>query len=78
MKNVFSAIINILHTASFSIWIFMGAVGVIYELLGHAKFEKILSAIGVENGFSKIWSISIVSFLIWCLLYYIKFKVLKC
>ena len=46
------------------------------DLLGHAKFEKILSVIGITNGFNKIWAVSIVSFLVWCVLYYIKFKVL--
>ena len=76
MKNILRTVLNILHAVSFSIWIFMGGLGVVYELLGHAKFEKILSVIGITNGFNKIWAVSIVSFLVWCVLYYIKFKVL--
>ena len=54
----------------------MGGLGVVYELLGHAKFEKILSVIGITNGFNKIWAVSIVSFLVWCVLY-LRYSVVK-
>ena len=47
-----------------------GALGVIYEIVGHAKFEKILFSIGISNGFEKMW---IFSATMLCLLPIISF-----
>ena len=40
--------------------IIFGLLGAIYEIAGHAKFEQLLSSIGISNGFRLLWIFGIV------------------
>ena len=35
--------------------IIFGLLGAIYEIVGHAKFEQLLSSIGISNGFRLLY-----------------------
>ena len=40
--------------------IIVGLLGALYEMVGHAKFEQLLSSIGISNGFRLLWIFGIV------------------
>ena len=40
--------------------ILFGLLGAIYEIVGHAKFEQLLSSIGISNGFCLLYIFGIV------------------
>ena len=76
MKDVIKMIVQVIHFLSFCGVILAGILGVIYEIIGHAKFEQILSTIGITKGFERIWTASAVMLLLLIITHFIKVKLL--
>ena len=74
MKEILKTIVNIVHVFSFCGVIISGMLGVIYEIIGHTKFEQLLSAIGFSKGFERIWVISTIMLFLLIVTYFIKVK----
>lgn len=74
MKTLFKAIVQVVHILSFCGVLLAGVLGVIYEIVGYAKFEKILSSLGISKGFERIWILSIIMLLLLIVTYFIKTK----
>ena len=74
MKTLFKAIIQVVHILSFCGVLLAGALGVIYEIVGYATFEKMLSSIGISKGFERIWIFSIIMLLLLIVTYFIKIR----
>lgn len=74
MKGVIRIIANVLYVLSFCGVILAGVLGAIYELIGHAKFEQMLSSLGVSNGFKRFWIFSIIMLLFLVITRFIKVK----
>lgn len=74
MKEIIKMIVQVVHVLSFCGVIFSGVLGVVYEIIGHAKFEQVLSAIGISKGFERIWVVSAIMLLLLIITYYIKAK----
>ena len=60
MKKYFKIIVQVLYVISFVGLIFFGVVGTVCEIIGYAKFERALSAIGISNGFDRTFTISYI------------------
>ena len=76
MKEVFKKIVQVEHVLSFCGVKLVGVLGAIYEIIGHAKFEQILSTIGISKGFERIWIVSAIMLLLLIITYFIKAKLL--
>ena len=74
MKEVIRIIIQSVQVFLFCGVMLSGALGVLYEIVGHAKFEKILFSIGISNGFEKIWIISAIMLFLLMVIYIIRNK----
>ena len=67
-------IVQVVHILSFCGVILSGILGAVYEIIGHAKFEQVLSAIGISKGFERIWVVSAIMLLLLITTYFIKTK----
>ena len=74
MKKAIRTIIQVLHILSFCGLMLAGLLGVVYEIIGYAKFQHILSQIGVSNGFQLTGYIGGASLLILIATHFIKAK----
>lgn len=74
MKGVFRRIVEMVNILSFGGVILSVAFGVLYELIGHAKFEQVLSAIGISNGFACCWILGTVMIVLLIVTSFIKEK----
>lgn len=72
MKEIIRSIVQVVHVLSFCGVILSGVLGAIYEIIGHAKFEQILSAIGISKGFERIWIVSAIMLFLLIATYFIK------
>lgn len=75
MKLIFIKIVSVVHTVSFCGVILAGALGALYEIVGYAKFQDMLSAMGISKGFERIWAISAILLLLFIATYFIKNKI---
>lgn len=74
MKEMIKKIIQVAHVLSFSGVIFSGGLGAVCEIIGYAKFEQVLSAIGISKGFDRYWLVSVIMLLLLISTYFIKAK----
>ena len=74
MKKVIRTIVQALHILSFCVLTFVGLLGVVYEIIGYAKHQQILSAIGISNGLQLAWCVGGGSLLLLILTHFIKEK----
>lgn len=75
MKAILKIIVQVVHVVSFCGVLLVGALGVIYEIIGHVKFEQMLSAIGITKGFERVWIVSVIFLSLLIITYVIKKKV---
>ena len=74
MKETIKIIIKTIHVISFCLLFFVYVIGVIYEIIGRTKFEKIISSIGLSNGSKLLWIVGITDLLLFIATYFIKHK----
>lgn len=74
MKDIIKVIVQVIHIVSFCGVVLVGALGILYEIIGYAKFQQILSAIGMSKGFERIWGIGIITLFLLILTHLIKAK----
>ena len=74
MKEILKIIVQIVHVLSFCGVMLSGILGTVYEIIGHAKFEQLLSAIGISHGFERIWVVSAIMLFLLITTYFIKAK----
>ena len=76
MKEFIRNIVNITHIISFCLLLVVGVMGVIYELIGHVRFERLLKTIGISNSFDKFWILGVVVLFVLLITYFLKAKIL--
>ncbi len=54
MKELLKIFVQVVYVLSFFGVILVGVLGIIYEIIGHAKFEDILSKCGISKGFEYV------------------------
>ena len=74
MKEIIKMIVQVVYVLSFCGVIFSGILGAVYEIIGHAKFEQVLSAIGISKGFEQVWVVSAIMMFLLITTYLIKAK----
>lgn len=74
MKKIVILFVNIIHVVSFCAVLLSGVAGILYEIVGHAKFEQILSDFGISKGFERVWIFSAIMLLLLVVTYFIKSK----
>ena len=74
MKEILKMIVQVVHVLSFCGVILSVILGTVYEIIGHAKFEQVLSAIGISKGFERLWVFSAIMLLLLITTYFIKDK----
>ena len=74
MRERAKRIVKFVHTLSFCGTLIVGALGNVYELVGHAKFEQMLSGIGISNGLGWLWIVFVVMLLLLIATHFIKEK----
>ena len=74
MIDLIKIIIQVIHIVSFCGVTLVGLVGAIYEIIGHVKFEHILTILGITKGFERIWVIGIILLFLLIITYFIKVK----
>ena len=72
MKEITILIIKIIHIISLCGLVLMGILGAIYEIIGHAKYEQLLSTIGVHSGFHRTWIVFIILIIVCIITYFAK------
>lgn len=76
MKRMINVIVQIIHILSFCGIILTGVLGAIYEIIGHSRFEQMLSLIGVSNGFERTRVVGTIMLFLLISTYFIKAKLL--
>lgn len=74
MKEIMKVIIQVIYVLSFCGVILSGVLGAVYEIIGYAKFEQILSTIGLSKGFERVWIVSTIMLFLLITTYFIKAK----
>lgn len=74
MREIFKIVVNAVYILSFFGVILSGLLGVFYEFVGYARFQKILSKIGIYNGFEQVWFISMILLFLLIVTYLTKTK----
>ena len=74
MKETIKMIVQAVHVLSFCGVILSGILGALYEIIGHAKFEQVLYAIGISKGFERVWVVSALMLILLIITYFIKVK----
>lgn len=72
MKEIMKTIVRILHMLSFGGVMLAGALGMIYEIVGYARFEELLSAMGISNGLECIWIFAAIMLIVLISTHFIK------
>lgn len=76
MKDVIKTVVQIVHILSFCGTLLCGALGAVYEIIGPAKYEQLLSSFGISNGFERTWLWAAVMSILLILTHFIKAKLL--
>lgn len=74
MTNIIKICVNVVHVFSFCILMVIGIIGMLYELIGARRYEQILSAMGISNGFKWTWIIGFTALFLLIITYLIKVK----
>ncbi len=74
MKNLIGIVINVIHVFSLCISMLVWVAGIIYEIVGPGKFERMFSAIGIPNAFGRFWLIGSIALILSIITYCIKSK----
>lgn len=74
MRERAKRIVKFVHILSFCGTLIVGALGIVYELVGYAKFEQMLSGIGISNGLGWLWIVGAVMLLLLIATHFIKEK----
>lgn len=63
----------------FVVWglLLCGALGVVYEIIGPAKYEQLLSSFGISNGFERTWLWAVMMLILLLSTHFIKAKLLS-
>lgn len=77
MKEIIKMLVQAVHVLSFCGVILTGVLGAVYEIIGHVRFEQMLSAIGISKGFERIWVVSAIMLVLLIATYIIKTKMSK-
>lgn len=77
MKKYFKIIVQVLYVFSFVGLMLSGVLGAVYEIIGYAKFERALSAIGISNGFDRTLTIAYIIMFLHIATLFIKSKCFK-
>ena len=72
MREVAKFVVQVIHILSFCGTVMVGLLGVIYEIIGHTRFEQLLSRIGISKGFSWIWFVGVTMLSLLIITYLIK------
>ena len=75
MKEIIRVVVNLIHYIALLGTMISGILGVIYEIVGHAKFEKMLSAIGISKGFAFVWIVGLIMLILYVITFFIKMKI---
>ena len=75
MKDVIKTFVQIVHILSFGGLLLCGALGVVYEIIGPAKYEQLLSSFG--NGFERTWLWAVMMLILLLSTHFIKAKLLS-
>ena len=74
MKEIIKMIVQVIHIISICGSMLSLILGAVYEIIGYAKFERMLSAIGVSKGVERFWVISAIMLVLLITTYFIKTK----
>ena len=74
MRGFFNIILSIVNKISFVLVLLFGVSGIIYELFGPAKYEKILQKLKITWSFERIWLFMFVSLIILIITYILRKK----
>ena len=77
MKDVIKTFVQIVHILSFGGLLLCGALGVVYEIIGPAKYEQLLSSFGISNGFERTWLWAVMMLILLLSTHFIKAKLLS-
>ena len=72
MRQVVKIAVQVVQILSLCGTIIAGVLGLIYEIIGHTKFEQLLSRIGISNGFRWIWLVGVTTSSLLIITCYIK------
>jgi len=54
---------------------FVVVLGVLYEIIGHAKFDQLLSKFGIVKGFEFVWVVGVITISLLIITSFLKAKV---
>ena len=77
MKDVIKTFVQIVHILSFGGLLLCGALGFVYEIIGPAKYEQLLSSFGISNGFERTWLWAVMMLILLLSTHFIKAKLLS-
>jgi len=75
MKNLICIAVNIVHILSLCGVMFVVVLGVLYEIIGHAKFDQLLSKFGIVKGFEFVWVVGVITISLLIITSFLKAKV---
>lgn len=76
MKVFLKYSILIINTISFICVLFLGIAGILYEIIGAAKFENLLLRIVPSCNYDKFWAVSMIILLIFIISFILRIKFL--
>ncbi len=74
MRNIVRIFLLIVNYISFALVLLFGLSGVIYEILGPARYEKILAKLKIPWSFDRVWSFMFICLIIMILTYFLRKK----
>lgn len=75
--RIIKLITDVIYAISLCGVLIAGALGAVYEIVGYAKFQDILSRMGIAKGFERIWAISGMLLCLFIVTYFLKTKIVS-
>lgn len=75
MKEIIRMVVNITHIISFCGVLLFGILGIIHEIIGPIKFQRMLSTIGISKSVEELLNFSYIMIFVLIITYVIKIKV---
>ena len=74
MKARLKQLVTIINTISFIAMLLIGAVGVVFEIIGAGMFERLFSSIGVPNALTTVQIAGVIAIALAIITFLIKQK----
>jgi len=74
VKDIVKVFLFVMNIISFVLVAIFGLAGLVYEILGPSKFEKLLARLNIPWTFERVWNVSFICLVVLIVIYILRKK----